>query len=489
MTPVFSQEEGGASLVDSGETRALLRLLFDAAVAAAKPARLIAGRLPPLPQGRTVVVGAGKAAAAMAAAVERLWPGPPDRLSGLVVIPDGHDVPCRSIQVVEAAHPVPDARGVAAAGRILELVAGLGPDDLVICLISGGGSALLSAPAPGLNLEDKQAVTAALLRSGAAIGEINGVRKHLSAVKGGRLAAAAHPARVVTYLISDVPGDDPSVIASGPTVPDATTFADAMAVLGKYGIETPKAVSDLLLAGAMAARPQLAIPVSEADRRLMAGAPAETPKPGDPGFAGDDVIMLATARDALTAAAGVARRAGLTPLVLGDAIEGEARAVAAAHASLALAFARGDRPSAMGALHGGLVRFAGRAPELDPRTRSLPEPPCVIISGGETTVAVSGEGRGGRNTEYALALALGLGDRGGIAAIAADTDGIDGTGDAAGALVLPDTLHRARLAAIDTRAALAANDSHAVFAALGDLIVTGPTRTNVNDFRAIVIRP
>jgi glycerate 2-kinase len=397
-------------------------------------------------------------------------------------------VPCRRIEVVEAAHPVPDERGAAAAARILDLVRGLGHEDMVVCLFSGGGSALLSAPAPGISLQDKQAVNEAMLRSGATIEEINCVRKHLSAIKGGRLAAAAHPARVVTFLISDVPGDDPSVIASGPTVPDPTTFADAVAVLAARSIEAPPAVSAHLRAGAVAARPQLVIPLSEADASLSAAAPGETPKPGDVAFAGDDIVMLATARDALTAACGVARRAGLTTLVLGDAIEGEARDVATAHARLALALARDDRPSAMGDLHSGLVRFASRAPEFDPRTRSLPEPPCVVISGGETTVTVRGSGRGGRNTEYALALALALGERAGIAAIAADTDGIDGTRENAGAIVLPDTLQRARQAGIDPVKALVANDAYSVFAGTGDLVVTGPTLTNVNDFRAILIR-
>jgi len=488
MAPVLRQGDGGASLVDSGETRALLRLLFDAAVTAVTPSRLLPGRLPPPAAGRTVVVGAGKAAAAMAAAVEQGWSGRPDRLSGLVVTRDGHGVPCRRIEVVEASHPVPDERGVAAATRILDLVRGLGPQDMVLCLFSGGGSALLPAPAPGITLQDKQAVNAALLRSGATIEEMNCVRKHLSAIKGGQLAAAAHPARVVTFLISDVPGDDPSVIASGPTVPDPTTFADAIAVLAARNIEVPAAVTAHLRAGAIASRPQLAMPLSEADVRLSATAPAETPKPGDAAFAGDDIVLLATARDALNAACGVARRAGLSTLVLGDAIEGEAREVAVAHARLALALARDDRPSAMGNLHGGMVRFASPAPELDPRTRSLPQPPCLVISGGETTVTVRGPGRGGRNDEYALALALALGGRDGIAAIAADTDGIDGTQDNAGALVLPDTLTRARLAGLDPAAALAANDAYAVFAAIEDLVFTGPTLTNVNDFRAIVIR-
>ena len=298
---------------------AFLRALFDAAAAAADPARLLPGRLPPPAAGRTVVVGAGKAAAAMAAAVEREWPGP---LEGLVVTRYGHGLPCRRIEVVEAAHPVPDAAGRAAAGRILELAQSLSAGGLLICLISGGGSALLALPAPGVTLEDKQAVNKALLRSGATITEMNCVRKHLSAIKGGRLAAAAHPARVVTYLISDVPGDDPSVIASGPTVPDPTTYREALEVLARYRIAGPAPVLEHLRAG-------------------IAGAIAETPKPGDPAFAADELVMLATAADALKAAAGCARAAGITPLVLGDDLEGEARDLGGAHAALAIACAQG----------------------------------------------------------------------------------------------------------------------------------------------------
>jgi len=420
--------------------RELLLRLFDAAVAAVSAAKCLPPRLPAPPRGRTIVVGGGKAGAAMAKAVEEHWRGP---LSGLVVTRYGHAVPCERIEVVEAAHPVPDAAGRRAAARMLEAVKGLGPDDLVLCLISGGGSALLAAPAEGLTLEDKQAVNRALLKSGANITEMNCVRKHLSAIKGGRLAAAAAPARVVTLAISDVPGDDPSVIASGPTVPDPTSFAEALAVLAKYGIDEPHAVVEHLRA-----------------------AKDETPKPGEPRVARDEVIMLATAQDALRAAADVARAAGVAPVILGDSIEGEARDVAAVHAGIARQVAH----------------FGG---ELG----SIAEPPCVLLSGGETTVTVRGGGRGGRNAEFLLALAVALDGHPGIAALAADTDGIDGSEDNAGALLFPDSLARAAAQHVNAKHRLAANDGYGFFAALDDLVVTGPTRTNVNDFRAILIRP
>ncbi|MET0679850.1 MAG: glycerate kinase [Burkholderiales bacterium] len=416
--------------------RELLLRLFDAAVGAVSAAKCLPPRLPAPPQGRTIVVGGGKAGAAMAKAVEEHWRGP---LSGLVVTRYGHGVPCERLEVVEAAHPVPDAAGRRAAARMLEAVKGLGPDDVVLCLISGGGSALLAAPAEGLTLEDKQAVNRALLKSGANITEMNCVRKHLSAIKGGRLAAAAAPARVVTLAISDVPGDDPSVIASGPTVPDPTTFADALAVLAKYGIDEPHAVIEHLRA-----------------------AKDETPKPGDRRFERNEVIVLATAQDALRAAAEVARAAGVAPVILGDSIEGEARDVASVHAGIARQVAR----------------FGG-----------LAEPPCVLLSGGETTVTVRGGGRGGRNAEFLLALAVALDGHPGVAAIAADTDGIDGSEDNAGALLAADSIARAAAQHVNAKYRLAANDGHGFFAALGDLVVTGPTRTNVNDFRAILIRP
>ena len=440
---------------------AFLRTLFDAAVAAADPAGLLPGRLPPPPAGRTVVVGAGKAAASMAAAFEREWRGP---LEGLVVTRYGHNVPCARIEVVEAAHPVPDAAGRAAAGRILELAEGLTADDLLICLISGGGSALLALPAPGVTLEDKQVVNKALLRSGATIAEMNCVRKHLSAIKGGRLAAAAHPARVVTYLISDVPGDDPSVIASGPTVPDPSTYVEALEVLARYGTDRPAAVQEHLRAGA-------------------AGEVEETPKAGDPAFAADKLVMLATAADALEAAAGCARAAGVTPLVLGDDLEGEARDLGGAHAALAIACAKGGE-TALVALREAVAR--GAAHLADP-VFFVPQAPLVLLSGGETTVTVRGGGRGGRDTEYLLGLALALDGHPAISALAADTDGIDGSEDNAGALVAPDALARSRQVGADPVAALNANDAYGLFAALGDLVVSGPTRTNVNDFRAVLV--
>jgi glycerate 2-kinase len=412
----------------------LLRAMFDAAVAAARAEDRLAAALPPPPRGRTVVVGAGKAAAAMARAVEDAWTG---ELSGLVVTRYGHGVPTRHIEVVEAAHPNPDEAGQLAAARILEFARALGPDDLLLCLISGGGSALMALPAEGLSLADKQAVTRALLRSGATISEINCVRKHLSAIKGGRLAAAAAPASVVALLISDVPGDDPSVIASGPTVPDPTTFADARAVLEKYRIEPPQAV-----------------------RAHLAAARDETPKPGDPRMRASRIEIVARPQDALEAAAAVARAAGYRPLILGNAIEGEARDVALVHAGMARQAAVYSQPA---------------------------EPPCVLLSGGETTVTIRGQGRGGRNGEFALALAVALGGDPRVWAIACDTDGIDGIEDNAGALVRPDTLARAEAAGLDPKAMLANNDSYGFFSALGDLVVTGPTRTNVNDFRAVLV--
>jgi hydroxypyruvate reductase len=415
-----------------GEPRRLLRNLFDAAVRAAQPETCVPPHLPLPPKGRTIVVGAGKGAAAMAAAVERHWRGP---LSGLVVTRYGHGVETKRIEVVEASHPVPDAAGSAAAQRILDMVRGLTPDDLVLCLISGGGSALLALPAPGLTLGDKQAVTRALLKSGAAIGEINCVRKHLSAIKGGRLGAAAAPAAVVTLAISDVPGDDPATIASGPTVADPTSFADARAILDKYGIAGPAAVM-----------------------AHLAAARDESPKPGALRLARATYRIVATPRAALEAAAGVAEGAGFAAEILGDALEGEARELGAEHARLALAFAkRGQR--------------------------------VCILSGGETTVTVRGRGRGGRNAEYLLALAIGLDGAAEIHALAADTDGIDGSEDNAGAAIGPDSLARARALGIDAKARLADNDAYGFFAALGDLVVTGPTRTNVNDFRAILIEP
>jgi glycerate 2-kinase len=413
----------------------LLRAMFDAAIDAALPAKVVPPHLPSPPKGRTIVLGAGKASAAMAQAVEDHWEG---TLEGLVVTRYGHGAPCARIEIVEAAHPVPDAKGRYAAGRILELARSAGPDDLVLCLISGGGSALLALPADGLTLEHKQAINRALLRSGAAIDEMNCVRKHLSAIKGGRLAAAAHPAKLVSLLISDVPGDDPAVIASGPTVPDPTTFADALAVLRKYEIREPQVVLDHLAAAA-----------------------EETPKPGDPRLAHTTNLTIATPQRSLEAAAEVARQAGVTPLILGDAIEGEAREVARVMAGIALQAARHGQPAA---------------------------PPCVLLSGGETTVTVRGNGRGGRNSEFLLGLVVALNGHPAIHAIAGDTDGIDGSEDNAGALAAPDTLARARALGLDPKALLADNDGYGLFSALGDLVVTGPTLTNVNDFRAVLVQ-
>ena len=418
----------------SMDYRRLLRDMFNAAVAAASPALCVPPHLPKSPKGRTVVVGAGKAAAAMAAAVEANWSGP---IEGLVVTRYGHAVPCQHIEVIEAAHPVPDTAGRAAAQRILDKVKGLQPDDLVLCLLSGGGSALLALPANGVSLEDKQAINRALLRSGAHIGEMNTVRKHLSAIKGGRLAIAATPAQVLSLMISDVPGDDPSVIASGPTVPDATTSAEALSILEKYRIDVPAPVL-----------------------KHLHGPTAETPKPGDPRFHSVTNRIVATPQDALEAAARVARQAGFPSLILGNAIEGEARDVGLVHAGIAKQVAGYGQPA---------------------------RPPCALISGGETTVTIRGGGRGGRNAEFLLGLTIALEGHPGIAAIAADTDGIDGSEDNAGAFLLPDTQERATRLGLNLQSHLANNDAYSAFARLGDLLVTGPTRTNVNDFRAILI--
>lgn len=412
----------------------LLRRMFDAAVAAAAPSRCMAAHLPSPPRGRTLVIGAGKAAASMAQALESLWPGP---LEGMVVTRYGHAVPTARIEVVEASHPVPDAAGRAAAARMLDRVKGLSEDDLVICLISGGGSSLLALPADGLTLEDKQTVNRALLKSGANITEMNCVRKHLSAIKGGRLAAACAPAQVLTLTISDVPGDDPSVIASGPTVADATTCADALAILAKYAITQPIAAIEHIQRGH-----------------------DETPKPGDPRLARARQIMIATPQMSLEAAAAVARAAGVTPLILGNALEGEAREMALVHAGIARQVVHHGQPVDM---------------------------PCVLLSGGEGTVTVRGKGRGGRNAEFLLALAVALDGNPRMHAIACDTDGIDGTEDNAGALLKPDSLQRARAEGLHAPAFLANNDGYSFFSALGDLVITGPTLTNVNDFRAILV--
>lgn len=412
---------------------ALLKAMFKAGVDAALPSLCVPAHLPKRAKGRTVIIGAGKASGAMAKAVEDAWDGP---LDGLVVTRYGYRVPTERLEVVEAAHPVPDAAGRAAAERIFKLVQGLSADDLVLCLISGGGSALLALPGPGITLEDKQAVNKALLASGATISEMNTVRKHLSAIKGGRLAKAAYPAQVVALMISDVPGDDPSIIASGPTVPDPSTNADALAIIAKYAIKVPDSVMACLRTN------------------------EETPKPGDPCFDRVENIMIATPQASLEAAAEVARQAGVTPVILGDSIEGEARDVALVHAGIARQCALRGQPQ---------------------------EPPCVLISGGETTITLKGKGKGGRNTEFLLALAIALQGMQGIYALAGDTDGVDGSEDNAGALIYPDTLARAETAGLNAKAMLADNDPYTFFKRLGDLLETGPTLTNVNDLRAILI--
>jgi glycerate 2-kinase len=428
------------------QPREFLRALYDTAVQRALPAHSIAAHLPKPPKGRTLVLGAGKAGGAMAEAVHALWPQDAP-ISGLVVTRYDHVPPAYKalqqqgrarLEVVEAAHPVPDEAGRRAAQRIVELTRGLTADDLVLCLVSGGGSALLALPAEGITLEEKQAVNKALLKSGAAIDEMNCVRKHLSAIKGGRLAAMCAPARVVTLLISDVPGDEPAVIASGPTVPDATTCADALAILQRYGIDIPPAARAGLESGAF-----------------------ETPKPGDPVFAGHEVHMIATPQQSLEAAAALARQAGIAAHILSDEIEGESREVGKVHAALARAVARHGQPFAR---------------------------PCVILSGGETTVTVKHKGgRGGRASEFLLGCGIALQGQPGVWVLAADTDGIDGVEDNAGAIVSPDTLARAAARGLKAREFLDRNDVYSFFAALDDLVVPGPTFTNVNDFRALLV--
>jgi hydroxypyruvate reductase len=426
-----------ASSPASAQVRALLRSMFDAAIASAQPSRCVAPNLPSpqsLGPGRLIVIGAGKASAAMARAVEEHWHGP---LSGLVVTRYGYAVPCERIEIVEAAHPVPDVAGLAAAKRLLDVVKNLNEHDMVLCLISGGGSSLLPLPAHGLTLDDKQWLNRALLKSGATISEMNCVRRHLSAIKGGRLAAACHPARVLTLLISDVPGDDPINIASGPTVPDPTTCDDALAIVRRYGITLPPNVHEVLESGR-----------------------GESVKPGDPRLARTETRLIATPQMALEAAATVAREAGYAAFILGDALEGEARDMGTVLAGIALQVAERGQPFV---------------------------PPCVLLSGGESTVTVRGEGRGGRNVEFLLSLGIGLDGHPRIHALAGDTDGVDGQEEIAGACLAPDTLSRAWALGLRPRDRLAANDGHGFFEALGDSVITGPTLTNVNDFRAIVI--
>jgi hydroxypyruvate reductase len=436
-------------MIPNGSPRAFLEHLFRAAVDRAQPDRNMGRFLPGPPRGRTIVLGAGKAAGAMAHALEVLWPAHAP-LEGLVVTRYHHTPPRpaglqQRIEIVEAAHPVPDEAGLRAAQRILSKAHGLTPDDLVLCLISGGGSALLTLPAEGLTLEDKQRINRELLESGANISEMNCVRKHLSRIKGGRLAAACSPARVVTLTISDVPGDDPSVIASGPTVPDATTCADAVAILQRYGIAVPGAIMSLLEQGAL-----------------------ETPKPGDALFANHEVHMIATPRQSLEAAAQAARDAGIAAHILSDDMEGESREVGKVHAALARAVARTGEP------------FKAQ---------------CVIQSGGETTVTVKklpegvARGRGGRAGEFCLGLAQALQGEANVFGLAADTDGIDGVEDNAGAFVEPRTLARAFSQGLKVDDHLARNDAYGFFSPLGDLVVTGPTHTNVNDFRALLVLP
>jgi hydroxypyruvate reductase len=408
--------------------------MFDAAIASAQPAVCIPPHLPERPRGRLIVVGAGKASAAMARAVEENWRGP---LSGLVVTRYGYAVPCKHVEIVEAAHPVPDAAGMRAAQRMLDLVGNLHEEDLVLCLIPGGGSALLPLPAQGLTLDLKQSVSRALLASGATISEMNCVRRHLSAIKGGRLGAACFPAQVLTLLISDVPGDRPVDIASGPTVADPSTSADALSIVRRYGIELPREVLELLESGR-----------------------GESVKPGDPRLARTTARTIATPQMALEAAAAVARGVGIEAHILGDAIEGEARDVGKVFAGIALQVAERRQPF---------------------------NAPCFLLSGGETTVTVRGTGRGGRNVEFLLSLVIGLDGHPRIHALAGDTDGVDGQEEIAGAYTSPDSLARARSLGMKPKDMLADNDAHRFFTALGDSVITGPTLTNVNDFRAILI--
>ncbi len=411
------------------DPRAFLESLLRAAIAAAQPSICLPPHLPEPPKGRTVVFGAGKASAAMAKAAEDNWKAD---ISGLVVTRKGYEAPCKHIELVRGGHPVPNEAGFEAAQRMLSMAEQLTEDDLALCLISGGGSALLPLPMAGLTLAQKQEISKKLLKSGAPIGAMNCVRRHLSLIKGGRLAAACHPAKVVTLLISDVPGDNPMDIASGPTVPDTTTCADALAIIDRYDIGIPPAIRTALKLGT-----------------------AETVKPGDPRLAGNTVELIATPRMALDKAAALARQGGVTPHILGDALEGEARTLGQDMARQALASTR-------------------------PR-------PCVLLSGGETTVTVTGDGRGGRNVEFLLSMGIALHGAENVYALAGDTDGVDGMEEIAGAYLSPDTLSRAQQKGLDAQQSLARNDGHSFFGALGDAVVTGPTLTNVNDFRAVLL--
>jgi glycerate 2-kinase len=412
----------------------LMRAMFNAAIKTALPSNCILAHMPIPPKGRTIIVGAGKASAAMAQVFEKNWNAP---LEGLVVTRYGHGANCKNIEIIEAAHPVPDDAGTRAAARMLKMLEGLSANDLVVALMSGGGSALLSLPANNISVEDKRAVNKALLKSGAPIGEMNCVRKHLSAIKGGRLAATTFPARVVTLVISDVPGDDLAAVASGPTVADPTTFAQARAIIAKYEIDVPASVT-----------------------AHLAAAQDETPKPDDPKLANTTAICIASPQRSLEAAAAIARSAGYEPIILGDAIEGEARELGIVMAGIAMQAKRFGQPI---------------------------KTPCAIISGGETTVTVKGNGAGGRNVEFLLSLAIKLNGEDGIHALAGDTDGVDGARDVAGAYITPTSLNEARNLKIDPWASLRNNDAHSFFKSINTQIITGPTLTNVNDFRIILV--
>ncbi|AZO26426.1 MULTISPECIES: glycerate kinase [Mesorhizobium] len=417
------------------DPKAFLTAIFNAAVSAADPEKTIRNHLPAKPEGRTIVIGAGKGSAQMAAAFEKVWDGPID---GLVVTRYGYGARCERIEIIEAAHPVPDAAGLEASRRLLEKVQGLTSDDLVVALISGGGSALLPSPAPGLTLADEIAVNEALLASGAPIAAMNTIRKHVSTIKGGRLAAAAHPARVVSLVVSDIPGDNPALVASGPTVPDTGSRADALASIAAYGMKLPDAVMAHINSSA-----------------------ADAPRPDDPRFDGNEVHLIASAGVSLEAAAAEAKRQGIGAVILSDSIEGEAREVGGVHAAIAREVATRNRPF---------------------------EKPVLILSGGETTVTLRAKGKGGRNSEFLLAFAIGIGGLEGIYALAADTDGIDGSENNAGAFADGSTVSRMRAAGVDAKAMLAGNNAWTAFNAVGDLFVPGPTGTNVNDLRAILVR-
>lgn len=417
------------------EPKSFLISIFDAAVAAADPERTIRDHLPAKPRGRTIVIGAGKGSAQMAAAFEKVWDGP---IEGLVVTRYGYGARCERIEIIEAAHPVPDAAGLEASRRLLEKVQGLTSDDLVVALISGGGSALLPSPAAGLTLADEIAVNEALLASGAPIAAMNTIRKHVSTIKGGRLAAAAWPAKMVSLVVSDIPGDNPALVASGPTVPDTGSREDALASIAAYGMKLPDAVME-----------------------HINSAEADAPSPGDERFAGNEVHLIASAGVSLEAAAAEARRQGIEAVILSDSIEGEAREVGGIHAAIAR--------------------------EVATRNRPFPKP-VLILSGGETTVTLRAKGKGGRNSEFLLAFAIGISGADNIHALAADTDGIDGSEDNAGAFADGSTVARMRSAAVDAKAMLAGNNAWTAFNAVDDLFVPGPTGTNVNDLRAILIR-